>query len=183
MEPRAHQRILVAKRHAVLETLGPDGLALVGSFLPEETRRETLDAALISETWVPERWILDWHEAEWKALGEDRDKFLQFCDAVVDQGFGRVRRVLIKLVTPGLMAARAAELWRDEHDSGRLEVTVEKNCVELLLLDHPYVRSSLVGLVMAESMRYAGSLSARASNVTASHEIQGDALFVALRWS
>ena len=107
-EPLAHQRILVAKRAAALEFFGVDGHQRIARYLPEKTRKETIDVALISETWIPERWILDWHEAEWKAVGGDPVAFLRFCDAVVDQGFGKVRRVLIKLVTPALMASRAA---------------------------------------------------------------------------
>jgi hypothetical protein len=182
-EPKAHQRILVAKRTAALQFFGVDGHKRIAQHLPEKTRKETIDVALFSETWVPERWILDWHEAEWKAVGENRERFLKFCDAVVDQGFGKVRRVLIKLVTPALMASRAAELWSDEHDSGRLEAHVEKQRAELRLSDHPYVHSKLAGMVMAESMRYAGSLSARASALRAQHETRGNELVVTLTWA
>jgi len=182
-EARAHQQILVAKRAAALALWGETGLARIAAKLPEETRRETIDAPIIAETWIPERWILDWHEAVFRGPAKgDEAALRRFAAEVVQQGFGRVRRVLVKLATPATMASRAAELWRDEHTHGELIARVDKHTAELTLRDHPYVAAPYAGVVMAESMRHAGSLSARAADVTAQHRRDGDGLVISLAW-
>lgn len=182
-EPLAHSRILAAKRHAVVEVFGKTALDEVAKVLPAEVRTETIDAHM-TETWIPERWITEWHRAVWQGpAGEDTAKFYRFVDAMVAQGFGRVRRVLVKLATPSLMCERAAELWRDEHSHGILAAVVGKNTAQLRLTEHPYCGSKLAAMVIAESMRYAGSLSARAGDVTAGYSLAPGALVIDLRWS
>ena len=182
-EPLAHSRIIVAKRHAAVEVFGPEGLDQISQALPAEVRAETIDSS-ITETWIPERWVMEWQRAVWQGpAAENTPLFYRFVDSMVAQGFGRVRRVLVKLATPSLMCERAAELWRDEHTHGVLTAQVSKHAAQLRLSEHPYCTSKLAAMVMSESMRYAGSLSARAGDVTTSYGLAPGALVVDLHWT
>ncbi len=190
-EPVAHSRIITSKRQAVVDLFGAAGLELVGQGLPPDVRAETIHSSL-TDTWVPERWISLWQRAVWEGPAQrDAAEFNRFIDAMVDCGFGRVRRVLVKLATPALMAERAAELWRDEHSHGTMTAMIKKGAAELRLTEHPYCTSTLAAMVIAESMRYVASLSLRAGNPTVSYNVAPEALAtpadaaltIHLRWS
>jgi hypothetical protein len=106
----------------------------------------------------------------------------QFARVTIDQGFGRVYRMMIGALTPQLLAPRVAKLWRDEYTTGQLEVlAIETNQVKLRLSEHAYVELPLMCNVISEAYRHVLSM-ARARNVQVANEVRGGALFVSLRW-
>jgi len=180
----ARHSVFVASRAAVLELFGADGLKQISELVPVEIKRAIVDSPLIAGDWLPERWVIAWQEAVWRGpAGESKDRFDEFCRRTVHQGFGRVRKVLLSLVTPAQMFPRSAELWRHEHTTGELTVRVDAGAKTALLrlTDHPYANHALAARVLAESLRYAASL-ARTAGVDESHSLRGGALEVRLDW-
>jgi hypothetical protein len=106
----------------------------------------------------------------------------QHARLTVDQGFGRVKRFVISLLTPEALAARVVPLWRDEYSTGRLEaVSVDAHSVQLALSDHAYVEIPLMRYIISEVYRYILSMT-RAQNVTVTHALRDTSLLVTLRW-
>ena len=181
-EACAASRVFVASRAAAVARFGNEGLKDISARLPDEARM-LADTALIAEKWLPERWIIAWQEAVWNGPArKDDGAFRSYVRAVTDHGFGRVRRLLVNLVTPATVCTRAAELWQDEHTHGSLTAEPVGNVVTIRLRAHPYVGRPVSRLVMAESLRYAASLT-RAKDVREAHRLDGDTLEVKLTWS
>jgi hypothetical protein len=182
-EPCAGARVFVASRAAAVELYGDIGLQVIGERLPPDIRGPLIDSAIITEPWLPERFVMAWQEAvfEGPAQGSDAE-FRRYIDKVVDAGFGRVRRLLVNLVTPATLCTRAAELWHDEHTHGDITAEPTGHLVVIRLRNHPYVTRPVARLVMAESLRHAASLT-RVKRVDENHRVDGDALEVRLTWS
>jgi len=182
-EPCAAQRVFVASRAAAVELYGDAGLRVIGERLPPDVRAVLVDSAIITEPWLPERFVMAWQEAVFEGPARSGDDELRrYIHKVVDSGFGRVRRLLVNLVTPATLCTRAAELWGDEHTHGELTAVPTGQVVTIRLRHHPYVTRPVARLVMAESLRYAANLT-RAKRVAEVHRVDGDALEVRLTWS
>jgi hypothetical protein len=126
---------------------------------------------------------MEWQEAVFGGPAHASDEeFRRYIHKVVDAGFGRVRRLLVNLVTPATLCVRAAELWHDEHTHGEISAAPSGHVVVIKLRNHPYVTRPIARLVMAESLRHAASLT-RAKRVEQLHRVDGDALEVRLTWS
>jgi hypothetical protein len=166
-----------------VQLYGDEGLRAVGEHLPADVRAALVDSPLITESWLPERFVMAWQEAVFAGpvRGSD-DEFRHYIAKVVDSGFGRVRRLLVQLVTPATLCTRAAELWHDEHTHGEISADPTGHVVVIKLRNHPYVTRPIARLVMAESLRYAASLT-RVKRVEQLHRLDGDALEVRLTWS
>jgi hypothetical protein len=182
-EPCAAQRVFVASRAAAVELYGDAGLQVIGERLPPDVRGALIGSAIITEPWLPERFVMAWQEAVFEGPAQSSDdEFRRYVEKVVDAGFGRVRRLLVNLVTPATLCTRAAELWHDEHTHGEITAVPTGQVVVIRLRHHPYVTRPIARLVMAESLRYAASLT-RAKRVAEAHHMEGDALEVRLTWS
>lgn len=182
-EPLAGQRVFVASRAAAVEMFGDGGLREIAEHLPADARVALIDSAILTEPWLPERFVMAWQEAvfEGPAHGSD-DELRRYIYKVVDSGFGRVRRLLVNLVTPATLCTRAAELWHDEHTHGEISAEPTGRVVLIKLRNHPYVTRPIARLVMAESLRHAASLT-RVKRVDQLHRVEGDTLEVRLTWS
>jgi hypothetical protein len=181
-EPRAVSRIFTASRAAALDLYGPEGLRLISERLPPEARA-LADSPIVAEPWLPERYVLAWQEAVWEGPAHRDEAALRlYAKRNVEFGFGRVRRILVNLVTPATLCVRAAELWRDEHTHGEISAQPDGHTVRIELRDHPYVTRPVARLVMAESLRAAAALT-RVRVVTETHQLVDDTLRVDLRWS
>ncbi|HEY2749693.1 MAG TPA: hypothetical protein VGL86_33965 [Polyangia bacterium] len=182
-EPCAGQRVFVASRAAAVELWGDGGLGEIAEHLGPDVRGALIDSALITDPWLPERFVMAWQEAVFAgpARGSD-EEFRRYVHKVVDAGFGRVRRLLVNLVTPATLCTRAAELWHDEHTHGEISATPTGRVVVIRLREHPYVTRPIARLVMAESLVHAARLT-RAKHVDQHHRVDGDALEVRLTWS
>src|SRR5436309_12398325 len=100
-EPCAAQRVFVASRAAAVELYGDEGLREIGEHLPPDVRGALIDSALITEAWLPEGFVMAWQKAVFEGpVRSSDDELHRYIDKVVDHGFGRVRRLLVNLVTP-----------------------------------------------------------------------------------
>jgi hypothetical protein len=181
--PLVHRRSLLGFRAACEEMWGAEGLQEVTRGLRRDVRERTAGMLPLPQ-WLPVDDLIDWHLAVWNGpAGRDEGVFTRHARVTVDQGFGRVKRLLLSLSTPRSLAPRVAALWRDEYSTGRLEVSrIEDRSVELSLSDHPYVESLLMQGVIAEVYRYVVSLT-QVKDVTAVRAVREGKLVVIIRWA
>ena len=186
MRPRAqalvHRKSLIGFRAACEQMWGPMGYEAVRAALPADVSDRTAGMRPLPD-WIPLGDLIAWHEVLWNGPARRDEKTMtQHIHATVDQGFGRVKRVLLSMSTPHSLAPRVAALWRDEYSTGRLEATsIEERSVQLVLSDHPYVDLPLMRYVIAEVFRYVVSMTG-VEGVTASSAVREASLVVVLRW-
>jgi hypothetical protein len=181
--PLVHRKSLIGFRTACEKMWGESGYQRVCGDLPPDVRERTAGMLPLPD-WIPVDDLVAWHVAVWNGITRrDERLFTQHVRATVDQGFGRVKRVLISLATPHSLAPRVVAIWSDEYSTGTLEAdSLEERSVHLILRNHPYVEIPLMRTVMTEVYRYVLSLT-NADNVTAVHAVREGALVVILRWS
>jgi hypothetical protein len=176
------RRSLIGFRTACEIMWGSEGVQRIAEALPSEVRERTASFLPLPE-WLPVDDLIAWHMAVKEGPGQDEALFKQHVHVTVDQGFGKVKRLLLSIATPHTLAPRAAALWRDEYSSGRLEARpIDKRCVTLTLSDHPFVHHPLMRPVIAEAYRYIVSLTS-AKIVTAELLSKSDELTVRMRWT
>jgi hypothetical protein len=183
-EPCARKTLFIAHREAAERLWGKEGVAEIGTRLPEDARRATVDPIVIIEPWLPERYIVAWHEVAWEGpCARDTAHMYRYLHAVLDCGFGRIQRFMLNLITPAMLFGRAEALWKHDHSHGdfRCTLTGDRRGV-IRLRDHPYVTSPFLRRSIAETYRYAGSLT-RCNAVRESHALEPDGtLVVKLDW-
>jgi hypothetical protein len=173
---------LIGFRSASEQLWGSAGIEQICSDLPDPVRERTAGLRPLPE-WIPLEDLVAWHLAAWRGPAKrDEPTMTQHARLTVDQGFGRVKRFVISLLTPEALAARVVPLWRDEYSTGRLEtVSVDARSVQLALSDHAYVEIPLMRYIISEAYRYILSMT-RAQNVTVTHALRDASLLVTLRW-
>lgn len=184
-EPCARRTIFASFRRAAVDLWGEDGLRRIADGMSEEARRRCIDSIVIEEDMLPERFVLEWYEQAWMGpAGRDKEAYNRFLDRMMDHGFGRVRKFLLAMATPAVVARKSGELWRHDHTHGVLTPrAVSEHAFEMRLTDHPYVETPLARGSIAEIYRYAMSL-ARAKDVRAKHRLEDDrTLVVSIEWS
>ncbi|HEY6876624.1 MAG TPA: hypothetical protein VI299_01345 [Polyangiales bacterium] len=175
--------MFVAFREAAIEMWGESGLQTLARALPEDARIATVDNLVVSVGLYPERYTVAWFNVAYSVMSRRLDReFYSFLDSMMDHGFGRVRRALLRLATPGFLLDQAASLWRHDHSHGTLEVEVGRGIGKLVLKDHDYVWDTVSRAALAEIFRYGVTLTG-AQQVTASHAmLDPNVLSVTLRW-
>lgn len=178
-----HRKSLIGFRAACLQMWGEDGYQRVSSELPNHVRERTAGMRPLPD-WILLDDLIAWHQAVWDGPARRNERIMtEHVHATVDQGFGRVKRLLLGVSTPHSLAPRVVALWRDEYSTGKLESSsLEARSIHLTLREHPYVDSQLMRFVIAEVFRYVLSLT-QARNVTAVHAVRESALVVVLRWT
>ncbi len=178
-----HRKSLIGFRTACEQMWGPIGYEAIRRALPADVSDRTAGLRPLAD-WIPLDDLIAWHEAVWNGPAKrDEQIMTQHIHATVDQGFGRVKRLLLSVSTPHTLAPRVASIWRDEYSTGRLAATsLEEQSVQLTLTDHPYVQSPLMRYVISEVFKYVVSLT-NADDVTATHVVRDSALVVVLRWA
>jgi hypothetical protein len=176
------RRSLIGFRAACEQMWGALGIAAICRELPDDVRERTAGLLPLPE-WIPLGDLVAWHMAVWTELAKrDEPTMTRHARLTVDQGFGRVKRFVISMLSPEALAARVVQLWRDEYSTGQLEtLSVSERSVQLALTDHAYVDIPLMRYIIAEVYRYVLSMT-RANNVTSSHALRNGALVVTLRW-
>jgi hypothetical protein len=176
------RKSLIGFRAACEAMWGKSGIEQICKELPDEVRERTAGLQPLPE-WIPLEDLIAWHVAVWNGPAKlEEATMTRHARLTVDQGFGRVKRVVIAALSPHLLATRVAALWRDEYSTGQLEtLAVEDNSVQLALYHHPYVDIPLMRYIIAEVYRYVLSMT-RARNVSVTHAVRGSALIVTLRW-
>ncbi|HJL19868.1 MAG TPA: hypothetical protein RMH99_29665 [Sandaracinaceae bacterium LLY-WYZ-13_1] len=183
-EPFARRTIFAGFRKAALDRWGEGGLHAIAEAMSKECRRACIEPIVIGEPMLPERYVLEWYRAAYEGPARrDRAAYFGFIDRMMDHGFGRVRKLLLAMASPNLVARKAQELWRHDHTHGELAlVESEPEGVVMRLCDHPYTETPLGRMSVAEIYRYAIAL-ARARNVRSEHWLVAGALHVRIRWT
>jgi hypothetical protein len=176
--------ILVSTRLAIVDLWGEAGWRDVAARLPEDARQTMTRGELTALGWYPTRFAQDCGRALLAGPGGGKETELRrFVRRSVDLGFGRIRRALLRLATPEMLASRAASLWRHNHSVG--DVSIEEmraGAMRIVLRGHPFVEPPLSNIAFAEGLRHIVSLSG-ASDVRETHTRKGSGLVVSLTWS
>ena len=183
-EPCARRTLFVAFRRAAEKLWGVDGFAEMASRLPEDTRRDVAEPIVIAEEWLPERHLVALHEVAWEGpCRRNTIEMNRYLHAVMDAGFGVIQRFMLTLATPAALFPRGRALWRRDHSHGELRSQLTGDRAGTIVLrDHPYVDSALLRRSIAETFRYAGSLT-RCREVRETHHVDdGGALVVKVSW-
>lgn len=178
-----HRKSLIGFRAACEQMWGPVGYEAIRSALPADVSDRTAGMRPLPD-WVPLDDLIAWHETVWNGPARRDERIMtQHIRATVDQGFGRVKRVLLSMSTPHSIAPRVASLWRDEYSTGSLVATsLEEKRLQLVLSDHPYVQIPLMRYVIAEVFHYILCMT-HVEDAVSTHAVQGSSLVVGLRWS
>jgi len=173
-EPVTRGTVWIAFREAAADLWGEEAVQEILEQLPDEARHAD-GGILHAFDWYPTRWLLTWLEVTLAGPAQgDQEIYNQYLARTVDLSFGRVRRALLKIATPPLLARRAAELWRHDHSHGSIEIArLEERVLTGTLSDHPFTETPLGRASITEVLRTLLSL-ARAHNVRATHQIEGD---------
>ena len=182
-EPCGRGVILHSFRSAARAMWGDEGLGVVAAKLDDEVRAATLDRRVTRVDWLPERYVVAWHEAVWTGPAKEDDRtFRAFMDRTMDIGWGRIRRLFLRFLTPIDLFAKAEELWKDDHTHGELRFGVNRTTLIGTLRDHPYATSEVSRRAIAEVFRYALTMT-RATNVREHHSLHGTRdLLVQITW-
>jgi hypothetical protein len=182
-KPLVHRKSLIGFRVACERMWGPIVLQDISSALPADVSDRTAGMRPLPE-WIFLDDLIAWHVAVWNGPARhDEHIMTPHIHATVDEGFGRVKRLLLSASTPLTLAPRVAALWGEEYSTGRLEATaLEERCIHLTLTDHPYVEIALMRYVIAEVFRYIVSLT-RANDVKVVHTVRDAGLVIVLRWA
>jgi hypothetical protein len=162
---------------------GQAGYASIRDALPDDVRDRTASMRPLPD-WLPLDDLIAWHAAVYNGPARRSEAiFTEHIHRTVDQGFGKVKRLLLGMATPATLAPRVVQLWGDEYSTGYLEASaLETRTVTLTLHEHPYVQHALMRTVIAEVYRYVLSLT-KARDVTAVHAMRNATLVVVLRWA
>ncbi len=177
--------VLHAMRLAVLDVWGEAGLAVVAAHVSKDTREQTVEAPLSPLAWVPERFLIEWHEATWKGLARhDEAALCRTIDRRIDFGFGRVRRALLSLVDPEGVIRRATELWKHDHTHGALSVTMgeDGHSVTATLSNHIFCKHRIARRAFAETIRYIANCCRGVKQAKETHSPEGADLVLHVSW-
>ena len=174
-EPSARRVIFAGFRASANRLWGPSGLEAIGARMPADARHATVDAIIITSEMLPEKYVMAWYEAVWAGPAQRQQPvFCEFLDRMMDHGFGRIRKVLLSLVSPTQLATKAPDLWQHDHDTGVLTSAVEDNVSTFVLRNHLYTTTPLSRLAIAEIYRYALSLARGVQVATQNHGLEQD---------
>jgi hypothetical protein len=177
--------ILHAMRLAVLDLWGEPGLNDIAARISEENRKDTVDHAASPLEWLPERYLVEWHEASWNGPAKHDDEALcRVINRRLDYGFGRVRRALLGLVGPEGVIRRAGELWKHDHTHGSLAVKFDakEQAVAGTLSDHLFCEVPIARRAITESLRYIVQLSRGVKKARATYAMRDKALNMTISW-
>jgi hypothetical protein len=182
-EQRTKGIVLHAMRAAVLDLFGEAGLSDVAARVSADCRAQTVVAPASPLAWLPERYLVEWHQASWDGPAKrDDHTFCKIVNRRLDFGFGRIRRALLGLVGPEGVIRRAGELWKHDHTHGTFVVESEGKSATGLLSDHAYCESPIARRALAETFRYIVQLSRGVKHAEEAHALQGKSVFIRITW-
>ena len=180
---RVDRKSLIGFRAACEEMWGEKGFAQICAALPPDVRERTA-GILPLDKWNALEDLIAWHRVVWQGPAARDEKLMTaHIHATVNAGFGRVKRLFLRLATPRTLAPLVAALWRDEYSTGLLEATFpDEHSVELTLSSHPYVDDPLMRFVISEVFRYVLSMTNVERVDIAAYGVREKSLSVLLRW-
>jgi len=184
-ESCSSRRTAMGFRGAVEEMFGDEGVREVRLHLPADADAAFFDARSVGEKWVAERHLLTFMDAVLNGpCGRNRIKFADWGRLQIVRGFGRVKAAMLRVVTPQILASRAAALWREEHTRGVLVASSVPGRAVVTLTDHGFVTHHLAPAVLTESLRTVIAMSYFAKDVRGSFELlKGPRLAMTFTWS
>lgn len=184
-QPRVRGSLMRTAREAAIEIWGENRLGEIADRLSRDTQHRVLDAPIIADRWLPERFIMEWYGAVFEGPCKGtRTLYNLYLDRWMENCIGRVRRLLLSSVDPAGLVPRAAELWRYDHTTGSLEAEVAGDHeVVMTLKNHLYTSTPHARDSISEIFRHVVSLSCT-ERVTKTewHELPGR-LVLTLRWT
>jgi hypothetical protein len=181
-EPSCRAGQASAFRSAALALWGTLGWAEVLRGISPDARGALYEGNVSPVAWVPERFMMELAEQVYAGpAGGHRQVYETFIRTMIEHGFGRIRRLLVRYAPPEALLSRAPELWTHDHSHGELEVQLAPQRATATLRNHPHVTTELARLTAAESFRCALSLT-RASSVEMTHSHENSELHVQLSW-
>ncbi len=181
-EPLTHGTSFLSVAVATKHLWGDTALSAVAERLKPEARKVLLQEPVLAVSWYPTWMLTSWCVAVWDGLARQRESaFAQFVDRTLDMGWSRMRRMFVGMLTPGLLATRAAKEWRSEHTHGNVEVVLGEKGATATFRDTPLLEEPVMRFGLAESFRHLASLS-RVHNVREAHRYELGRLVVDLVW-
>jgi hypothetical protein len=169
--------------HAAAKHLwGEHAFSAIAERLKPDTRRVMLQEPLVAMSWYPSWMLIDWCQSVWNGPARQRDAiYATFVDRTIDLGWSRVRRLFVGMLTPELLATRAAKEWRNEHSHGTVDVVLGTQGATATFRDSPFVEVPIMQVGLAECFRHLASLS-RVHVVRETHHTEPGRLVVELIW-
>jgi hypothetical protein len=181
-EPRSHGTTFLSVIAAAKHLWGEHALSGIAEQLKPETRRVMLQEPLLAVSWNPSWMLTDWCSSVWNGPARQREAvYATFMDRTIDLGWSRVRRVFVSMLTPALLATRAAKEWRSEHSHGTVDVILGEHGATATFRDTPFVEVPIMQMGLAECFRHLASLS-RVHVVRETHRAEPGRLIVDLLW-
>jgi len=144
-----------------------------------------IDVEPSARIWVPERYTIAWAEAAFHGLclGEEA-LFRRYVDRMVELSFGRVRRLVLRVVDAPMLLERSGDMWRTEHSHGLMRGrTLGPGRGVMSLYDHPYTQTRIARLAISEGIRFGLGLSRGTHEVEEEHRLSpAGALEIDLFW-
>jgi hypothetical protein len=161
---------------------GDHALSAVAQCLQPETRRMTLEEPVLAVSWYPSRMLVEWCESVWNGPARQREAiFATFVDRSIDLGWSRMRRLMVRMLTPDLLATRAAMEWRKQHSHGTATTVLTGKGATATFSETPFIEAPVMHRVLAECFRHIASLS-RVHVVREDHRVEAGRLVVDLLW-
>jgi hypothetical protein len=181
-EAHSHGTNFLSMIAAAKHMWGDHALSDVAQRLKPETRRTTLEGPVLAVSWYPSRMLVDWCESIWNGPARQREAiFATFVDRSIDLGWSRMRRLLVGMLNPELLATRAAMEWRKQHSHGTAATVLTGHGATATFSDTPFIDAPLMQRVLAEGFRHVASLS-RVHVVREDHRVEAGRLVVDLMW-
>jgi len=184
-EPVCRSTQLAAFRLGAMSAFGDETWRKAIDSLSAEAKRDLFPSGLPkSSGWVAERHMMELASAIFDVRDRNLHLYREFIGAVIDEGFGKIRRVLVSFASPQMLLHRAPDLWTYDHSHGRLEVEYQEKAARVSV-EHPQLlRTDLSCITMAEMFR-AILCRTRAENVRERHVREQDEtrMTILLSWS
>ncbi len=182
-EPCCRKTPFLGFRAAARTLWGEAGIKAIAERIEPEAAAATVHPVMISDEWLPERFVMAWYDAVWDGPAQrDVTKYAAFIDLMMDNGFGRVRKLLLSIATPQMLARQAPELWRYDHTTGTLACEMPNDhTLVATLRDHVYTTTLISRRSVAEIYRYAISL-VRTKDTRVTHSLDDSDLVCRITW-
>ena len=181
-EPHSHGTSFLSCIAASKHLWGEHAVSAIAERLKPETRRVMLQDPVLAVSWYPSWMLVDWCQSVWDGPARQREAvYLTFTDRMIDLGWSRVRRMFVGMLTPELLATRAAKEWRNEHSHGTVETVVAKHGATATFRETPFIEVPVMQMGLAECFRHLASLS-RVRVVREAHRVEAGKLVVDLVW-
>jgi hypothetical protein len=185
LQPRVRGSLVRTARETAIEFWGENRLGEIADRLSRDTQARVLDAPIIADPWLPERFIMEWYGAVFQGPCKGtRTLYNLYLDHWMNNCIGRVRRLLLSSVDPAGLAPRASELWRYDHTTGHLDAEVQgEREIVMTLSNHLYATTPVARDSITEIFRHIISLSCTERVMKVEwHELPGR-LIATMRWT